>query len=344
MDIKTITLNIFVLYLSINSVFAAKHQLALNLEKKINLQAKSISDVVGHIKSLESGLENQNSKIINIIKLKKNIETQLSIIVKNQSQYEIEIQSNKVLLKKSLIGYVLNSFEKGESAVQILSENILIKNIKKKIKRLNHFSKKVAINVVKTKTLNKRYRLFLENERDLASLSKTLEMKKKHYAEIFLTQNKQINKLKSKLKKIKRKKIKKISKTYNKIKGGLFISPIPHHLDIEYARKGVTFKFNRQMPVFSTKAGKVVHVGKLSQFGNVIMIDHGHDLRSIILGEFTPKVKKGKRMKQGDVIGYTIRSKSKKLSMNKIYFEIRKKNKVRNTILFIDKKTLASNN
>ena len=61
----------------------------------------------------------------------------------------------------------------------------------------------------------------------------------------------------------------------------------------------------RNAPVEAANDGKVVFTGFLGIYGNTVIIDHGYGLMSLYghLAEF--RVKKGDRVKKGQIIGYT---------------------------------------
>ena len=101
----------------------------------------------------------------------------------------------------------------------------------------------------------------------------------------------------------------------------------------------MSFTFRGRHPVLSTHDGEIVYSGELSTFGNVVMIDHGDETRSVILGDFIPKAEQGTRVKVGDVVGYT----SERLQQGQIYFEVRKNNTVANTIQLMDSNSLDKN-
>jgi septal ring factor EnvC (AmiA/AmiB activator) len=79
--------------------------------------------------------------------------------------------------------------------------------------------------------------------------------------------------------------------------------------------------------------GKVVFAGDLASYGQVVLIDHGSDLRTVLLGKMNIKVKKNDTVKDGDILAYT--QSDLKESQN-LYFEVRKKNTAQNTILWLD--------
>jgi septal ring factor EnvC (AmiA/AmiB activator) len=79
--------------------------------------------------------------------------------------------------------------------------------------------------------------------------------------------------------------------------------------------------------------GKIVFAGDLASYGQVVLIDHGNDLRTVLLGRMSIKVKKNDSVKSGDVLAYTIND--SKEAQN-LYFEVRKKNTAQNTILWLE--------
>jgi len=124
---------------------------------------------------------------------------------------------------------------------------------------------------------------------------------------------------------------------------GQFYSPIAIHQNIEYQKKGVTFTFLGKNEIRAPKSGKIVYTGALANYGNVIMIDHGKEMRSVLLGQFDYVAKNGDMVKDGELIGYTKARASNGIGDGKIYYEVRKNNLAQNTYLLLDKKSLASN-
>ena len=110
---------------------------------------------------------------------------------------------------------------------------------------------------------------------------------------------------------------------------------------MEYGKKGVTYKFNSRQLVKTSRGGKVIHTGSLSTYGNVVMVDHGNEVKSIYLGQFLPSVKKGQSVVPGESLGKTF---DVAKNEGKLYFEVRKKNKAQNTILLLDKNIATKNN
>ena len=76
--------------------------------------------------------------------------------------------------------------------------------------------------------------------------------------------------------------------------------------------------------ITSPRDGEIIYAGKLSTYGNVIVIRHPNHLRSVLLGKFLVHVKKGDEVKRGEVLGQILENGDEE---NKLYFEIRKNNK-----------------
>ena len=105
-------------------------------------------------------------------------------------------------------------------------------------------------------------------------------------------------------------------------------------------RKGVIYRFSDGSPLYSGRSGRVQYLGKLANYGNLLIVNHGSDIRSIFLGDIHLKVKKGERVRRGQILGYTKASLS---GEGELYFEIRVKNRPHNTLSWIDQSSFSTN-
>jgi septal ring factor EnvC (AmiA/AmiB activator) len=112
-----------------------------------------------------------------------------------------------------------------------------------------------------------------------------------------------------------------------------FKQPVEDFLTYTASAKGVTFKYQSIQPIKAVGDGKVVFAGDLASYGQVVLIDHGQDLRTVLLGKMDIKVKKNDTVKDGEVLAYTQNASKEDQSL---YFEVRKKNTAQNTILWLD--------
>lgn len=125
----------------------------------------------------------------------------------------------------------------------------------------------------------------------------------------------------------------RLEKYQRKLVGLNFIAPLKEFDSVEYRKKGISFLFKGKYDLRAAQSGKIDYVGRLSTYGNVLIIDHGKDIRSILLGKINLKIKKGSIVKKGDIIASTVGSSKIK---NAIYFEVRKRNKVQNTAFLMN--------
>ena len=112
-----------------------------------------------------------------------------------------------------------------------------------------------------------------------------------------------------------------------------FGRPVDYFLSYTASPKGVTFKYQATQPVKAVGEGKIVFAGDLASYGQVVLIDHGNELRTVLLGKMNIRVKKNDTVRDGDILAYTVND--TKEAQN-LYFEVRKKNTAQNTILWLD--------
>lgn len=110
---------------------------------------------------------------------------------------------------------------------------------------------------------------------------------------------------------------------------GDFSPPLPGVKNVSVSGKGLSFKVYAQAPVLATGAGRVVHVGELANYGQVIMVDHGDDVRSVYLGNVRPHVSNGDEVvREQELAVFEFKKDS---PGEELYFEIRKRNQVQAT-------------
>ncbi len=179
-----------------------------------------------------------------------------------------------------------------------------------------------------------------KNEVELQTVISDLETRKKSTMEVYLAKVEKRNQLEEKFQERKlQTKITSVKKSFSPVAKvaakaeRVFARPLEDFLSFQSSPKGVTFKYKAVQPVKAVGAGKVVFSGDLASYGQVVMVDHGNDLRSVILGKMSVKVKKNDQVKDGEVLGYT---QGQGAEPDHLYFEIRKKNTAQNTILWLD--------
>ena len=101
-------------------------------------------------------------------------------------------------------------------------------------------------------------------------------------------------------------------------------SPIDDYIELKKNKEAIVYKYKNAAAVNAPSAGKIVYTGELANYGNLIMIDHGNDVKSVILADMLIKVKKGDSVKKAQVLAYTV---SDPGMVKSLHYEIRKKSK-----------------
>jgi murein DD-endopeptidase MepM/ murein hydrolase activator NlpD len=344
---------LFVLLFSQTSVAAQKQrggtgpQIDIQgLERLISQKDSSLKNTELRIKNLEYTLSQKNKSILKIMEKKILIEKEVHQLQAKIDGHYALLFPIKYKLRKYLKNVLVNSLDgldgrSSHTAEVSLAKKLLIKKVKslsEKIKALNKSNRELEKRFVVSK---KEWGQILDEELFLLGALKDLEKDKSNVASQYMTglnERDNLNLKYGQLKKRIKDKLKvKILGQKKKISGSLYHSPLSKYVNLDFKEKGITYVFKKREKVFSTGAGKIVYVGSLSTYGNVVMIDHGRSTRSIILGDFRPQVKKGSLVKKGEIVGETRYIDS---GRGKLYFEVRKKNRVQNTMQLVDKRSL----
>jgi murein DD-endopeptidase MepM/ murein hydrolase activator NlpD len=294
---------------------------------------KQLSKLTVDIDILERTLQEKNRKLLKNIEDKKKIEEKLTqvkeILEKNQSELNLQITQVKRYFQNVLLGEVGGP----DMPSTLMGKKLLTKILEDKVRELKAIKFQMGKIHEGFIDLQKRYELIVQTENDLNQLLGNLELRKKKLAENYFETQEKKEKLSIKLNRIKTQLQLKKSIAKVNLSDESFSSPLEDYFDVTFKDKGLTFKFKGLNQIFASKKGRVVYTGSLSTYGNVLMIDHGNNTRSVILGDLEITVKKGEEVKKGAIIGHTKGDSSKE---GNLYFEIRNKNIVQNTITLME--------
>lgn len=345
------------LIISCNMFAAQSSKLSDDSLTQMRMQLKSqqstLSNLRAQLSKFEMNLGENNKKIIEILGQRKQLEITIFETGQRLERTKSDLEENLDKTKNSLRAIVLGSLDDVETSTDLLSKKILTNILQKKIEKI-----KVELKLNKQLTtdlaeLRKQYDDYIRTENDLRLVLDDLEQKKKEIATKYIEEEKNKDSLQVKYDQLRTtvylsKQKKQHEKSAQKSADDMgdeeisFSAPVEGHLGVEHNNKGITFKFKGQLPVKSAQAGKVSYTGSLSNYGNVVIVDHGNQTRSIYLGQFLPKVKNNAMIEKGQLLGYTQAGYSTG-QRGSVYFEVRKKNKAQNTVLLMDKEFLAKN-
>jgi murein DD-endopeptidase MepM/ murein hydrolase activator NlpD len=295
------------------------------------------------------------------------LEEELALAKRNADNDNLNLKKNYNETKTVLMGILINKLEKTESPSDLLARKVLVRDLQSRLVELDNLMKSNNQIQSAVNEINARLDSSLQTEKELVSIMNELEDRKKELRATIENQNAkkaseltEFNELKNKMaiendatKRLKKKEIVSQVQVTEEIKipaqnlplkqATGYRSPVYMTQGIEYNQKGVTFKFQGKNEVLAPGPGRVAYTGTLANYGNVVMIDHGNDTRTVLLGQFDYAVKNGDAVKESQIIGYTNPKTVNGLGDGKIYFEIRKNNLAQNTYLLLDKSTIKRN-
>ncbi len=140
--------------------------------------------------------------------------------------------------------------------------------------------------------------ILIETNKKLDKLKNQIKIQKQSYSEILGMARENENKMRSipAIQPIANDDLKRFASGW-----GPRIHPI---YNIEKFHYGIDFTADEGTEVYATGDGKVEDARKSQTYGNVITLSHGHGIKTLYahLSEF--KVKRGQKVKRGEVIGY----------------------------------------
>lgn len=335
-----------------------------DMKRKLQDQSKEIQNLAKEVANVEVTLGLNNKKYLKLAEERARIEESLASARRNADFDNETLKKNYKETKNLLMGVLLNKLENTENSSDILARKVMIEKLQKRLADLDGMMKTNKGLTSDVEALYAKLQESMDTEKELLAvmgeleerrreLKTSLEHKTKNNDEMKMRFDEEKNKLamnqKSKQVVKERERLapmqitEEIKIPSQPLSGGEFYPPIYSYQGMEYQKKGVTFNFHGKNEVRATKAGKIVYTGTLANYGNVLMIDHGNDTRTVLLGQFDYTVKNGDQVKETQVVGYTNPRSTNGLGEGRIYFEVRKNNLAQNTYLLLDKKSLAKN-
>lgn len=307
-----------------------------DLKNQVTTQNKKLSTLKKEISQYENSLNLKHKNYLNIISEKQEIESRLYEMREALEAIKNNLLQHQERARKTLAHQVLQQLNSDSQPGQLLARKILYKQLTDQLLLIENELKAQAQATQLLTNLEQRYYEREKNEIELVTVLQELEVRKNNVAQNYLEQQRKLDELTNRYSQVRAQISKSQSRSVEQATHLRFSPPLQEYRSMDHGNKGVSFSFKGRQPVLSTQAGEIVYAGELSTFGNVVMIDHGEDTRSVILGDFLPRAEKGLKVKSGDIIGYT----TDRLQQGQVYFEIRKLNTVVNTIHLMDSNAL----
>ena len=318
---------LFTLILVSNISFATSRSIN-TLKDKISNQSGKISKLAAEIRDIDFKISSSNTDYLVRMKEIEGVEFKITEAKKDLLNSANLISKEYKVTKKLFDNYLLESSDL-TSDESLFLKSTYIKLLKNKLTRLQESQKSSSQLLVMMNELDKTLAVKKRDEEVVYTLIMDLEKKKKEVGESYISLMEFKNRNQEKLDKIiaKKRAYKKVKRKKTNIKFQLEL-PLRSFTSIHPSREGVTFKYKETTPIRAPGSGKVVYSGELASYGKVLIIDHGKDIRSVLLGDIVSKVDKNQIVAKNQIIGYTIAD----IGMIKsLYYEIRKKNIAQNT-------------
>jgi septal ring factor EnvC (AmiA/AmiB activator) len=289
------------------------------------------------LSTLEKEIGTKNNLYLSSIEQIKQFEKDIKLYKDHLLKVQKEVVASQEENKKILRSYLLES---ENDSTELWQRKVHLELLKQAQTKLKDREQELASFQLKVSEFDQKLNSLKEDEEELAKVIDELEVRKKVTMERYLNQ---VEKKKKVEKVVAANQVKKklaiVKKTFSrkpvvqKRPDRLFPNPLDDFMTFTASPKGVTFKYESIQPVKAVGSGKIVYAGDLSNYGQVVLIDHGNDLRTVLLGKMNVKVKKNDVVKDGDILAYT--QNNSKEAQN-LYFEVRKKNTAQNTILWLE--------
>ena len=302
-----------------------------------DLDARSISELKTRLKKYQSGIKVVRNEIRSINKM-----------IKNKNKRLIDVMQRRTALKNQVIE-MEHDYQQDFDDYYIKKEEILEKLKKIAIHQMNQSKKNEDSfyrNVVLRKLLRKKLIKIKEDEEklskirsDIMSYQEKLEkiqgFENDLNIKIIALESRQQDYLQTYQNRVgKSSKISKMIESEMKKRDAFFAEPLEQYFKRSANKKGVYYTVNSRQQVLAAKMGKVIYVGTMSNYGNIVMIQHPNSKISVYLGKFSPKIQENSSVKRGEIIGYTEHASNKQ---SNIYFEIRHNNTPQKTLPLIQK-------
>ena len=301
-----------------------------------------VMEMGARLSTLEKEIGSKNNLYLSSLEQIKQFESDVKLYRDALKTKQVEVQKSKLENKRILQNYLLESENDSTEPWQRKVHLELLKQAQLKLQtreaELNNFEIKVT-------EFDQKLAGLRNTEEELAQMIKELEERKKVAMETYLAKVEIKKKVESRHQKQKiQTRIAKVKKQLSSAPvvatkpDRFFGNPVEDFLSFTASPKGVTFKYQATQPVKAVGSGKIVFAGDLASYGQVVLIDHGKDLRTVLLGKMNIRVKKNDTVQNGDILAYTVND--SKEAQN-LYFEVRKKNTAQNTILWLDQKGVS---
>ncbi len=328
---KVLILIVFLFSISAN---ASKRSIK-QLRDKITNQSSQLNKLAAQIKEIDNQLGSSNNRYLAKMKDIEDFEKKVEQLKGELSTSAASVSKEVELSKLAFDRYLLEVSD-AEVDTSLKAKKIYYEILSKKLKKLKKAQAASNKNLQLINNYEQKIGSIKKEEESLYQFIMELEKQKKEYGQEYISLMEDKNQSEIVLDKVVAKL--RVRKKNNLKKNGVlfqFDIPLEKYVSINKTKEGINLKYSQTTPILAPRAGKIVYAGELASYGNVVIIDHGQDVRSVLLGDLVAKVKKGDVVNNKQLLGYTIADLG---NVKSLYFEVRKKDIVQNTANWLAKK------
>ncbi len=321
--------------------YGAKHKALDNLKNTLAVANTDLTKVKGEIVFFEKEIGTKNDLYISKVKLINSIDQKLEDLQLSVVSTQSQLKEKRIELKSTLDMALLEKVD-SQSVESLIRTKILNKKVKVQGQELKKMMSESERYLSIIQTYKNKISKLKSDEKFIHNLILDLELKKRKLSQKYityldkkssLTRKISLEEVKTRLIKTPEKKS-SLSRIRKLVISKKIQSPVRNFEKYKKSSKGITYQVNRSVPLTAPGKGRVIYSGDLASYGKVIIIDHGDDIRSVMLGDFIPKVKKNEVLAKGKLIGYSLSAPG---VARKIYYELREKDKAKNTAKLLKK-------
>lgn len=331
---------IFFITIILSSQALGKIPNAKKLKNRLANESAAVSKIAAQIKDLENKLAESNNNYLESLSKIETLDEKVQNLKDSLRSNALEISTEYKKSQKALNLYLLEAIDE-DNAEALHHKEIYLELLGKKLKSLKAAESKShslleTINLYEQQLTETR-----ATEEEIYQVIVELENKKKVMSQTYVSKLENKNRIESTLDKIKAKitaKKKVGISTIGTSKNDFLIpmvTPLDDYLELVQNKEAIILKYKDTLQLKAPAPGKVIYTGELANYGKLIMIDHGNDIKSVLLGDLKIKISKGAPVEQGQLLGYTV---SDPGVIKSLHYEIRKKSKPVNALSWISNK------
>jgi murein DD-endopeptidase MepM/ murein hydrolase activator NlpD len=292
------------------------------LQNKLQKYQVGIKKVRKEISSIDKMIKGKNKRLIDMMQKKTSIQNHIIEMEHGYQEDFEEYSKQKQEIVEKIKKIAIHQMNQMKNEDSFYKNVVMRKLLKKKLAKIKE-------NELKLENIRNEIMSYQDRFQKVESFETELNLK------IVALESRQQDYLQTYQKRMgKTSQISKMIKAELKKRDAFFAEPLEQYKKRTSNKKGVYYTVNSRQQVLAAKRGKVIYVGSMSNYGNVVMIQHANSKISVYLGKFAPKIRENSQVKQGEIIGYTDHSEQKQ---SNVYFEIRHNNIPQKTLPLIQK-------